>query len=115
MDHKVAAGLVRSAGTAPTTPQTGPNPMRGLIPEPPPAPRIHGETAAKEAADLKQGERMKLAKEGKALPDGSFPIRNAADLEKARIRLHQASDPAMAKAHIMQRAKALGVKMPPGY
>lgn len=58
---------------------------------------------------------MRLAKEGKALPDGSFPIRNAADLEKARIRAHQATNETEARAHIRKRAKALGVSLPSGY
>lgn len=93
--------------------------MRGLLPPSTPAPLIRvprdDETAAKEAADLNVGERMKLAKEGKALPDGSFPIRNAADLEKARVRAHQGGNESAAKALIRKRAKDLGVKLPSGY
>lgn len=90
--------------------------MRGLIPEPPPAPLIGGhEEAAKPAADLNMSERMKLAKEGKALPDGSFPIRNKEDLEKARTRAHQGENEGAAKAHIRKRAKELGVPLAKGY
>ena len=32
-------------------------------------------------ADLDTAERRKLADQGKALPDGSFPIRNREDLK----------------------------------
>jgi hypothetical protein len=70
MDRKVAAGLVKSANRR-STPTVKPSPYAGLI---------RTEDSAKQAADLNQGERMQLAKEGKALPDGSFPIRNATDL-----------------------------------
>lgn len=90
--------------------------MRGLLAEPEPTGALGlSEAAAKEPADLNQSARMKLAKEGKALKDGSFPIRNAADLEKARIRAHQANDEGAAKALIRKRAKDLGVKLPPAY
>jgi hypothetical protein len=34
-------------------------------------------------ADLDTEERRKLAEQGKALPDGSFPIRNREDLKDA--------------------------------
>lgn len=52
-------------------------------------------------------QRKKLAKKGYALPDGSFPIRNGADLADAIHSIGRASDPAKAKAHIVKRAKAL--------
>lgn len=53
-------------------------------------------------------EREKLAKEGKALSDGSFPIVTARDLKNA-IKAHgRADDPDKAKAHIKKRAKELG-------
>jgi hypothetical protein len=53
--------------------------------------------------------RERLAKEGKAMPDGSFPIRNINDLKNA-IQAHGRSKPgarAAVKKHIMRRAKAL--------
>lgn len=53
-------------------------------------------------------ERSKLAGEGKALPDGSFPIENESDLHNAIQAIGRAKDPAKAKAHIRARAKALG-------
>lgn len=53
--------------------------------------------------------RERLAKEGKAMPDGSFPIRNVNDLKNA-IQAHGRAKPgarAAVKKHIMRRAKAL--------
>ncbi len=52
--------------------------------------------------------REKLAKSGKALPDGSFPIVTANDLENAVKAYGRARDKATAKRHIMKRARALG-------
>jgi hypothetical protein len=53
-------------------------------------------------------ERKKSAKEGHALPDGSFPIENVSDLHNAIQAYGRAKDKAKAKAHIIARAKALG-------
>ncbi len=52
-------------------------------------------------------ERKKLAKDGKALPDGSFPIETKADLEAAIHAIGRAKDQDAAKQHIIERAKAL--------
>lgn len=53
-------------------------------------------------------KREKLAHEGKAMSDGSFPIENVTDL-KAAIKAHgRSKNPAAVKAHIKKRAKALG-------
>ena len=57
-------------------------------------------------------ERKKAAKEGAALPDGSYPIYNQDDLDNAIQAIGRASDPGAAKAHIRKRAKALGLKLP---
>ena len=51
--------------------------------------------------------RQHLAKEGKALPDGSYPIVNVADLKNAIQAIGRAKNVAAAKAHIIKRAKAL--------
>jgi hypothetical protein len=57
--------------------------------------------------DFTAEERKKLAEEGKAMPDGSFPIENKEDLKNA-IRLSgQAKDKKAAQAFIRRRAKAL--------
>jgi hypothetical protein len=53
-------------------------------------------------------ERKQAAKEGQALPDGSFPIKNKSDLANAVKAYGRAKDKAAAKAHIVKRAKSLG-------
>lgn len=55
-------------------------------------------------------EREGMAKEGEALPDGSYPIANEQDLKNAIQAFGRAKDPEAAKAHIMKRAKALGLE-----
>jgi uncharacterized membrane protein YkoI len=52
--------------------------------------------------------RTQMAQEGKALPDGSFPISNVEDLKNAISAYGRASDKEAAKKHIMKQAKALG-------
>lgn len=68
--------------------------------------RFHMETAQK-FRDYSPEERERLAEEGKALPDGSFPIVDEEDLRNAIQAIGRASDPEKAKAHIKKRAKAL--------
>lgn len=60
--------------------------------------------------DFSDKKREKLAGEGKALPDGSFPIENKADLANAITAHGRAKDPAKAKKHIIARAKSLGAE-----
>jgi len=55
-------------------------------------------------------ERDKLADEGKALPDGSFPIASVSDLHNAIQAFGRAGDKPKAKAHIKRRAKELGAE-----
>lgn len=69
--------------------------------------------AAKETDDDKSRsfpakKRKKLAEEGKALPDGSFPIVTKADLKNAIQAYGRASNKAAVKRHIKKRARALG-------
>ena len=59
-------------------------------------------------AVISEKVRMKLAKQGKALPDGSYPIRNVSDLKNAIKAYGRAKDKKAAKKHIIKRAKALG-------
>lgn len=66
---------------------------------------IRGEDAFRE---VDTEERKRLAKEGNALPDGSFPIANVDDLKNAIQAIGRAKDPEAAKAHIKKRARALG-------
>ncbi len=51
-------------------------------------------------------ERDKLAGTGAAMPDGSFPIKNAEDLKNAIHLCGNAKSPGAAKAHIKKRAAA---------
>ena len=60
--------------------------------------------------DFNTEEREKLSKEGKALPDGSFPIENEKDLKNAIQAFGRAKDKDKAKKHIEKRAKELGLE-----
>ena len=65
--------------------------------------------AVAELAKISQEERMDLAKEGKALPDGAYPIRNVEDLKNA-IQAYgrsKASERRMVRKHIIKRARQL--------
>lgn len=57
--------------------------------------------------DYSPEERERMAKDGEALPDGSFPIADCADLENAIQAFGRAKDKAAAKKHIKKRASAL--------
>ncbi|NDF26426.1 MAG: hypothetical protein EB153_02500, partial [Nitrosopumilaceae archaeon] len=54
-----------------------------------------------------QEERDEMAKEGIAMPDGSFPIADVDDLKNAVQAFGRAKDKKKARAHIMKRARAL--------
>jgi len=58
--------------------------------------------------DYSADERENMAEAGQAMEDGSFPIKDKADLKNAIQSIGRASDPAKARAHIIRRAKALG-------
>jgi ATP-dependent protease ClpP protease subunit len=62
------------------------------------------------AREYSQEERERLAGEGKALPDGSYPIVDREDLENAIQAIGRAKDPEAAKRHIKKRARALGLE-----
>ena len=67
--------------------------------------------------DFNAKERAAAADSGAALPDGSFPIENGADLANAIHAVGRAKDEALAKSHIVKRAKALGLEkeLPEGW
>jgi hypothetical protein len=68
------------------------------------------ENPESELAVISRRVRLRLAQEGKALNDGSFPIRNAGDLKNA-IRAYGRAKPGSrgkVKRHIMKRAIGLG-------
>lgn len=58
--------------------------------------------------DYNTAARRRMASGGQAMPDGSFPIANTADLRNAIQSIGRASNPAAAKEHIKRRARALG-------
>lgn len=68
---------------------------------------IHSHSIEKKDYPSKARERM--ASEGQAMPDGSFPIANATDLRNAIQSVGRAKDYNAAKQHIMRRARALGL------
>jgi hypothetical protein len=61
-------------------------------------------------AELDTAERRRLADHGKALPDGSFPIRNREDLRDAIQSYGRAGDKAKVKRWIKRRAKELNAE-----
>ena len=65
--------------------------------------------AIAELAKISEEERMKLAKKGQALDDGSYPIRNVEDLKNAIQAYGRArrSERRTVRKHIMKRARQL--------
>jgi len=59
--------------------------------------------------DYSMDARRTMAESGMAMPDGSFPIANGADLQNAIQSVGRASNYAAAKEHIIRRARALGM------
>lgn len=57
-----------------------------------------------------EDQRTAMAKEGNALPDGSYPIVSKSDLQNAISAYGRAKDKDAAKRHIMKRAKELGAE-----
>jgi hypothetical protein len=62
-----------------------------------------------EKKDYSAEERAKMAESGAAMSGGQFPIVNATDLHNAIQSVGRAKDYEKAKAHIIARAKALGL------
>lgn len=54
--------------------------------------------------------RMEMAKRGMAMDDGSYPIKDVADLRNAIQAYGRAKDKEATKAHIIKRAMALGAE-----
>jgi hypothetical protein len=59
--------------------------------------------------DYSADARRRMAESGEAMSDGSFPIANGTDLRNAIQSVGRASNYAAAKAHIIRRARALGM------
>ena len=60
-----------------------------------------------EKRDYSTAARERMAGAGTAMPDGSFPIGNRADLMNAIRSVGRAKDYGAARAHIIRRARAL--------
>jgi hypothetical protein len=74
------------------------------------ASRMRSSIPYDELGYISKSTREKLAKQGRALPDGSYPIRNVEELKDA-IQAYGRSKPgkrAAVRRHIMKRARALG-------
>lgn len=71
--------------------------------------RADGSPLTVEKRDYSKDERDAAAKDGSAMKDGSFPIKNATDLKKAVGLVGNAKDPKAAKAHVISRARALNL------
>lgn len=60
-------------------------------------------------ADYSHEERMRLAAEGKAMPDGSYPTKTEDDLEHAfRAYGRETGDKAALRRYLVRRAVAMG-------
>ena len=66
-----------------------------------------GGTYKADKRDRSMETRERMAEAGTAMPDGSFPIANRADLQNAIQAVGRAKDYDKAKAHIISRARAL--------
>jgi hypothetical protein len=58
--------------------------------------------------DYTSEQRRRMAQEGRAMPDGSFPIADCSDAENAIHAVGRAKDPAATKKFIKRRVRALG-------
>jgi hypothetical protein len=67
-----------------------------------------GVLTRQEMKDYPAAERKIMAKNGQALPDGSFPIKDCADASDAIHSVGRAGNRAAAEAHIRKRVKELG-------
>ena len=63
-----------------------------------------------EKRDYSTDARRRMAESGEAMPDGSFPIANRADLRNAIQSVGRASNYEAARRHIISRARALGAE-----
>lgn len=62
-----------------------------------------------EKRDYSPSARRRMAANGEAMKDGSFPIANETDLSNAIQSVGRAANYAAAKRHIIRRARALGM------
>lgn len=80
--------------------------LRGLVDE-----RVSEQLGALDKTDLSAAGRRKAAASGAAMPDGSYPIKTKSDLRKAIKAVGRGNaDHDKIRAHIVKRAKALGLE-----
>jgi phage head maturation protease len=72
------------------------------------SPLMDEEAEAIEKREFSDKERKRLARQGLALPDGSYPIVTVEDLQNAIRAYGRASDKERVKRWIIRRARALG-------
>jgi hypothetical protein len=68
-----------------------------------------GGTYKADKRERSMATRERMAEAGTAMPDGSYPIANGADLRNAIQSVGRAKDYEKAKAHIISRARSLGM------
>jgi len=68
-----------------------------------------GGTYKADKRERSMATRERMAEAGTAMPDGSYPIANGTDLRNAIQSVGRAKDYEKAKAHIISRARALGM------
>ena len=68
------------------------------------------ETLDADKREFSAAQREKDAEGGVAMPDGSYPIRNARDVENAVRDFNRSGQKPDVKAHIIARAKAIGAE-----
>jgi hypothetical protein len=61
-------------------------------------------------SEFSAGEREKDAERGMAMPDGSYPIRSAKDVQNAVRDYYRSGEKSNVRAHIIARAKAIGAE-----
>lgn len=61
-------------------------------------------------ADFSTDERKALAQKNQAMPDGSYPIRNASDLKNAILSYGRSNNKLVVKSWIKKRAKELNLE-----
>ena len=62
-----------------------------------------------EKKDYSADTRQRMAREGLAMRDGSFPVANETDLRNAIQSVGRAADYEAARRHVIRRARALGL------
>jgi hypothetical protein len=90
---------------------------QSLLPAPQPLPSLRGReegdgdaAPGAEKREFSAQEREKDAEAGVAMPDGSYPIKSAKDVENAVRDYNRSGQKPDVKAHIIARAKAIGAE-----